>query len=115
MTDKSEGSSIPGKNFNIYDEDFLPLSYHTAVDGRLVGIELEMHFLDRCFVLSVETMDHHMERTASESANEHDTDSQDSDDPQVIVLPSQELLASDLARFKHMSYDELLPYLIEQE
>ncbi len=92
----------------VFDDSFRATSLN-ADNNRLNSIELLLTFGERSYLLNVESLPIHLMRAEME----HD-EPEPEEDP-TYVIACDELLPTHLLEIKHKSFEDLKPFLIEQE
>ncbi len=102
-----EKPSTPALFERLFNEDFRLVSYNFK-DGRMQGLDVEIRHGNKPYHMTIESWPLHMERVAAE---EPGTELEET----AYVLPEDEIFPSDVAAIKAASFEQLAPYLVEQE
>jgi hypothetical protein len=92
---------------SLFDATFNAVSINHSDDRTLQSIEIMVQRGGKTYLLTVETMMNHLQRHG-------EVERETTIDDQAYVLPGPEILPSDLATLKHMPFEQLSPFLIEQ-
>lgn len=91
----------------IFDDDFRMVSYNFKND-RMLGLDVEVNNEGRTYHMSIEALPLHMERSAAE-------DSDSNLEETAYVLPGDEIFPSDVVDIRDAPFEQIAPYLVEQE
>ncbi len=94
----------------LFDEDFDVLSFN-ASGTKMLGVDILLVRNNKKYVISVESLPLHMQRTMNEEDSDYDPDLEET----AYVVPQDEILPSHIVQLRQTPTKDLLPYLVEQE
>ena len=102
-----EKPNTTGSFERIFDDDFRMVSYNFNND-RMLGMDVEVNKNGKSYLMSIEALSLHMERSAAE-------DSDSNLEETAYVLSGDEILPSDIQAIKEAPFEQIAPFLIEQD